>query len=581
MTSKDLSSAQCTLLTIHYASLGDIKALHAFTPSHNDVLPPELVLRILLTYLPEALEPSIYAAYAEEVATRIYMNVSGVDELDVDVSPVTDLTEEQALKKVKKAHLLPLRSSSFPAHAPDDLLTLFLVRRAKQIDEKMGMLGTVPELIEPHLSRNDWIRTWYIGVVLPLLRSQFEYYPQETLSPQVHLQQFENMEGEQGVDFLLRRFDTPDKTLASTSQGESETKSTIARDLRGLVGPWMYGHTDRKRRKLADGQAQNAAESEGRDDDAEVTRRVRKISLTGITARDRTGHDWEYVFRWLVDHAQTDLPLVTRCIDEWDGPGDVDLGGLQLRPRDYLDDDLQTKLELQYGQAAFAACYAAQADTKETVSDAHAILARLAELLNFIPPPDLASSVDALPRIERHAAKLEPDQTTADLTPDRLLRPEHPLTTPRPETYMLLQMMVYSAYQFAGLGHAISLVNAAKLHLYASADEQLGVLKKMLKHLTGTGARKDESQWSADRAKLMWLWNWGIDVEDKGEQTEGAGVLGKIKKQTFETEMLEAFVDSNGECCLSLSCVHKLVSGSDQVPRSTPDLPSFVRPQRI
>nr|POE88343.1 hypothetical protein CFP56_11572 [Quercus suber] len=544
MSIKNLSSAQCSLLAIHYASLSDIKTLHAFTPSRNDVLPPDLVLRILLTYLPEALEPSIYATYAEEVATRLYVNATGVEESEVDISPVADLTDTQAQKKVKNSRLLPLRPASFPSHAPDDLLTLFLVQRAKRIDEKTGLLGMVPQLIEPHLHRNEWIRSWYISVVLPLVRMQLEYYSDTAQTPYVHLDDFEKMAGRQGVDLLLHQHDdgNPNKVGVPVGGGD-----ILSRDLKSLVGPWMYGHTERKRRKLSPDQARNGAlnEEEHREDTAELAEKVRKISLSGVKAEDKTGHDWEYVFDWLVSRAHSNFPLVTRCIEDWDGPGDVDLGGFQLRPRDYLDDDLQTKLELQYGQTAFAICYAAQGDTKETISGAHGVLARLAELLDFIPPPDLATSVDALPQIERHATRLDSSQTVADLAPDSLLSPEHPLTSPRLETYMLLQMMVYSAYQLSGLGHPIALVNVAKLHFYATADDQLDMLKKILRTLAGSDTRKDESQWAADRAKLMWLWNWGIDSADEGKESEGAGVLGKIDKKTFETQMLETFVDAS------------------------------------
>ena len=68
---KDLSVAQCILLTVHYASEGNIKALHSFTPTRLDALDPELVLRILLAYLPESLDPREYTTYIGEVASRL------------------------------------------------------------------------------------------------------------------------------------------------------------------------------------------------------------------------------------------------------------------------------------------------------------------------------------------------------------------------------------------------------------------------------------------------------------------------------------------------------------------------------
>ncbi len=280
---------------------------------------------------------------------------------------------------------------------------------------------------------------------------------------------------------------------------------------------------------------------------------MRKINLDGVSRRDQTGHDWEYMYQWMVAQAADKFPLITNAIDDWDGPGDVDLGGFNPgNADDYLSEDVQTKLESQYAQAAFAACYAVTADTEETIKGAHSILARLAMLLDFIPPPDLATSVDSLPKIERHAAQLEASETTADLAPEALLTPEHPLTTPRYETYMLLQMMVYSAYQFAGLSHPISLVNVAKLHFYSSAEDQLAVLSKILR-IVAKGTRKDDAHWSADRAKLMWLWNWGIDSHDN-KATSGAGVLGKIDRADFEEAMLRCFTESSSMCIFSFAC---------------------------
>ncbi|KAG9548632.1 secretory pathway Sec39, partial [Aureobasidium melanogenum] len=236
---------------------------------------------------------------------------------------------------------------------------------------------------------------------------------------------------------------------------------------------------------------------------------------------------------------------VTNLIEEWDGPGDVDLGGFH-NPQDYLDDDTQAKLERQYAQAAFACCYAAEADTPETIDGAHGILVRLAQLLDFEPPPELATSVKQLPKVDKHAELLHATESTIYLEPDVLLRPEHPLATPRLETYMLLQMMVYSAYQLNGLGHSISILNVAKLRFFSDEDEQLSLLLKVVHGLAAKGKR-DEQQWQYDYDKLIWLWNWNIELEDQGRR--GAGIFGRIEKTVIERELLKVLISSG---CYSL-----------------------------
>lgn len=539
MDAKDLSPAHCILLAVHLASEANVKALHSFTPTRPDAFDAELVLRILLTYLPEAVDPREYLNYINEVASRLYLDVDRED-VQVNTSPVKDLSEEDAKKKVKKLKLLQIQAPSYPPHAPNDLLTRFLCHRSYRIDSETGLLSLVPPLVEPHLGRNPFLRTWYVAVVLPLLRMEVEYYPEDERLA-MPLTTFENAEGRQGVDLLLSKC-----TQQQTQPDRESARNNVCRDIKGLVGPWMYGHDERVRRKQPLARSGTPEKKAAKNDDAvgDATERMRKISLDGISANDFIGHDWEHMFRWMVHHAAQDFDIIARAIDGWDGPGDIDLGGYEREGRQYLDESVQQKLELQYAQVAFASCYVANADTDDTIKDAHSILARLAELLDFIPPPDLATSVDALPKIERHVTKLDQSASVSDLLPDALRRPEHPLTTPRMETYMLLQMMVYSAYQFSGLGYPLSLINVAKLHFYSTSDEQLVVLRKILHGLGQSGARKDDAQWTADRAKLLWLWNWGIEI-DEDHPSEGPGVLGKVDKNVFEEEMLKTFVDSS------------------------------------
>ncbi|KAK5707962.1 hypothetical protein LTR97_000501 [Elasticomyces elasticus] len=534
---KELSRAKCILLAVHYASSANIKALYSFTPTHAHALDPELILRILLTYLPESVEPKEYTQYVEEVASRLYLDHER-QEVDVDLSPIKDLSEEQAEKKVTKLHLRECEAASFPSNPPRDVLTRFLIARACLMDDQAGLLNLVPQLMEPFIPHNDYLRKWYISVALPVIRLELEFYSDESASkvPQVTLAELAEWEVARGVDILLRKGVEADGTVPMTDH----SVTSIGRDTKSLVGPWMYGHTERKRRKLnLDPQESSESVEEPASHNG-----ARKVPMDGISETAKTGHAWEYMFEWIVRTSQEDLTVVAHLIEDWDGPSDVDFGGYSEGGRDYLDEDILRKLELQYAQSAFAACYSAQHGSEEHIRGAHGILARLAELLDFVPPPDLASSVDSLPRVDKLMTKLETAQNVADLAPDRLLGPEHPLTTPRLQTYMLLQMMVYSTYQLSGLGHETALVNVAKMKLYASADEQLALLQKVLHGLADHNSRKDEAEWNAQRKKLMWLWNWGIDDEDQDAHT-GAGVLGKVKRETFEEEMLKVFVDTS------------------------------------
>lgn len=533
---KQLSRAQCILLTVHFASEANIKALHAFTPSRLDVLDPELILRIVLSYLPESVDPSLYTTYVREVASRIYLEQ--LEPLDIDISPVRDLSDEQAQKRVNKLNILDLAPPAFPPHAPDDNLVRFICHRAYRIDTETGLLTLVPALVTPFLDKSDWLRTWFVALALPLLRLGYEYYPDHKDTPS--MDDFEQITGPGGIELLLSEATAVKHEVVSPT----DSKGTIGRDLRGLVGPWMYGNTERKRRKLD-------TSNKGKDDTdkAASSSRTAFIDLEGVSEQDKTGHDWEYAFKWMVRQATHNFALVTNAVEEWDGPGDIDLGGYADHEH-YLDKETQSKLERQYAQAAFASCYAATEDSSETVDGAHGILCRLAEILDFEPPPELATSVEQLPVIDRHAKLLHEASSTIFLEPDVLLKPDHPLTTPKLETYMLLQMLVYSAYQLAGLGHKISIVNVAKLRFFSEEDEQLALLQKILHSLANKGKR-DDQQWLFNYNTLMWLWSWNIEVDETS--TRGGGIFGNIKKSSMERELLKVLVSSGSKSADVLS----------------------------
>ncbi|GAB7353128.1 hypothetical protein MBLNU459_g3666t1 [Dothideomycetes sp. NU459] len=522
----ELSAAQCILLAVHLASEANINALHTFTPSRPDVLKPELVLRILLAYLPESVDPSLYTSFVREVSSRLYLEQR--EALEVDTSAVRDISDEQAQKRVSKLNLLELSPPTFPPHAPKDPLVRFLCHRAYRIDIQTGLLTLVPALVTPFLEHSDYLRTWFIAMVLPLLRLGYEYYPSR--ESQFTMADFEEIDGERGIELLLSSATSVKHQVTSPTDSEG----TIGRDLRGLVGPWMYGNTERKRRRL------NRTKEEEHADLSGPSSRSAFIELEGVSEEDKTGHDWEYAFAWMVRKATDNFPLITNAIEDWDGPGDVDLGGYG-DGKPYLDKDTQSKLERQYAQAAFASCYAVTEDTSDAIDGAHGILCRLAQILNFEPPPELATSVQELPAIDNHAELLHKASSTMFLEPHMLLTPNHPLTTPKLETYMLLQMLVYSAYQLSGLGHKISIVNVAKLRFFSDEAEQLVLLQKILHGLAARGKR-DDQKWLFNYNTIVWLWDWNIETD--GPTKRGAGILGNIKKSTLEKEMLKVLVSS-------------------------------------
>ncbi len=516
---KELSHAQCILLAVTFAADSNIKALHAFTPARSDVFEPELVLRILLTYLPESVNSSTYATYIGEVATRVYLEQQ--EDVAINCSSVLNLSERDARSQLRKLHLLPLAHPSVPDKVRKDLLTTFLIHRAHRIDAATGLLPLTYQLLSRFLDRSDYLKGWFASTILPLHRLGYEYYPQDEHI--MGLDGFEGLQGSKGVHILLA------KAKQSSLDGTA-TSETVGRDLRGIVGPWIYGSNQRKRRKLHHNFRRQPSTN---DTSQELHFGTQTVSADQA---DQFG-DWRHLFKWIVSVAVDNFSLAVNVIEGWDGPNDVNLGGCVLSHQLFeKDDEVDLDLKRQYCQAAFASVYVAEQDGSVTVGGGHAILVRLAALLEFEPPPNLATSVDLLPKIERHVEPLE-NASRSLLQPESLLKPGHPLTTPKLESYSLLQMLVYSAYLLNSVGHGLSLRNVAKLRFWSDEMEQMKLVQTILHGLSSGSKRED--QWAYIRNTLLWLRSWGLTDEDQ-DAPAGYGVFGKVNKESLEKEILKA-----------------------------------------
>lgn len=560
----ELTKDHGILLAVQFASESNVDAVQALVIQRQDLFDAELALRILLTYLTETLDPILYTPLVAQVASNQLPIGQSQLQSTIDLSAVSKLSTSKAHKKAQNLHLLSLDHPSCPPAGCDDLLTRFLIHRAHRIDTETGVLTSIPQLIDPFLEERPFLKTWYISVVLPLLRFGYEYYGDN--NGLYSLNQVEWAEGEAGVATLLSKaLDHPSRQTngRDTSLEAREHWSTLARDMRGLVGPWMYGSSDRKRRKI-DGQDSMRKRLSVFNKEVE-----RAKQITEQTAR--TGDDevlsWDPAFIWMTRTAVEDLPIVANAIEEWGGPADVDLGGYHQGP--YLSQEQQRTLLRRYAQTAFATVFAAGASTKEVVSHSHSMLVRIAHLLDYEPPPDLASSIDLLPRIDDHKSALH-DLPSSWLEVDALLQPNNPLTSPTLETFALLQLFVFSAYLLAEVGHPVAISQVARIRFQFDANEQLGLCQRII-HALSTGA-KDELQWAGIRNRLLWLWGWAMNSADMSAQY-GSGVFGKLERSLFEKEILKAFLNAS---CFSLLVKVYIQNEESQHPLSAEDVQSVI-----
>lgn len=503
-----LSAPHCVLLAVHFANESNLAALRALTALRDTDFAAELVFRILLTHLPESCAPAEYITYLDELASG--NRTPGDDPAAaLATAPVDDLTNSQARKKRRKLELelLPLVHPLYKAETELDALTHFLIHRAHQIDAQTGLPNAIPELVAPFIGHSEYLRTWLISTALPLLRLMYEYYPE---SPAPSLDDFARLRGRRAIDLQLANLR---QTHAGTREG-----GHAARDLRGVVGPWICGATERKRRKLS-------------PDD-------RRASITEAQAQEPD--DWEALFGWLVDTSKVDFALVSSAITEWDGPEDLDLGGFE-EGRDYVDDNTQRKLERRYAQTALACLYLLEGSHTDTLETAHGLLARISDLLGLEPPPDLTVTVEALPSCSTDMPILQ-DLKASTLLEENITRTDNPLTQPNQDAVHLIELLIFSTFVLSSLQQTFSLREVARMFLRNDQSEQNSLLRKIV-HALSTSAKLDGEQWRANRSRLLWLWNWGSGQAGIGRHAQG--ILGYIDSKTIETEILRGLLEGS------------------------------------
>jgi hypothetical protein len=173
------TSAKALLLAVQLATKADIPTLRTVVSRHR--IRVELVLRILLSYLPESLDASEYVPFLKDLISENILDINdSKSAAENSTAALDELSEEEARRKVKKLHLLPLAYTDAPADAPP--IVLFLIHRALRVDESTGLLSQIPELVTPFLHHSPYLRAWTISSVLPLLRMNYEYYPENSIT---------------------------------------------------------------------------------------------------------------------------------------------------------------------------------------------------------------------------------------------------------------------------------------------------------------------------------------------------------------------------------------------------------------
>lgn len=505
-----LTTAKAILLAVQLTARSDLTSLQTLLSLHQHQIPLETILRILLTHLPETLDPAEYVPLLEHLINGPDSRPEQIS-VQLDTSSLEDVSDEQAKHSVRKLGLLKLAPPNLPSDASNDPVVIFLYHRALRIDEVTGLIAFIPRLLEPFLSRAPYLRSWLITSVLPLIRLNYDYHDGEDTT--ISIPKFGLLDANDAVKLLLSR--------TSKAPGE-HTASLVGRDIRGMIGPWMYG-----RRK---------------EDQTHASEILEMQSKTSSTIDLYTG--WEETFAWILEQASTSWATAVHAIDEWDGPSEADTGGY-ADFQDGMNDNDQQALEIRYARAILATAYSILDTSVAALNGVGQVLGRFVTLLDQ----------ERLPTLEQAAALLQPIPNSVN----DLLRPENAgflrndpmnesnvLTKPSNESVQLAHALATSALIFVKAGIEINVRAVGELVFLQSKTEQAAELAKFIARASNQ-QRQDEKTWLRARNEIVWLHNWGSEELQKPEipLAYGRGPLGQLETEDLEKAILQAVLSNS------------------------------------
>lgn len=510
MAYEHYSRAHIILEAVRHATNGDIPAFRQLTAARPDALKFDVTLRILLTYLPAGTEPELYTDFLRDLSAILSSSSLVSPPLSAG-QPEPETSEDEARIRVRRLRLAPLLDQSAHYDQAADPLTLFLLHQAHRIDIETGSLELVSRLLNPFVDHSEVLRTWMISNLLPLLRLDYDYYPHS--APSYNLEEFEKLDGSIVVSSLLS------KAAQRNDPGDTQK---IGRDLKCLVGPWMYGENTRKRRKLSQRSRRRSS--------------VVDTRTTGEELSKEDSSEWGHVNNWLLELSIRDFQRAVDTTVQWDGPKDVDYGdwGHGSQP---LDEEMLQSATHRYAQASLALLYATNDSSLETIIGSYRTLVQTARLLGHEEPPDLKRT--DTPIVSGLTREYVNSLSQAHLLHNALLVPQNSFTSPTDQSLRLFNLILSSCYKLLNLGNMKTSCSVAELSFFGCSADQLVEVRKTLYKLKAE--KMDDGVWATIRGQILWLRNW---EQQPGDPEESWGVFSKIPTPDLETEILRAMLDA-------------------------------------
>ncbi|KAG5980864.1 hypothetical protein E4U55_003555 [Claviceps digitariae] len=488
-----VSPAKVLLLAVHFATHADIDSLANLCQLDASTLHEEILLRILLTYLPESVRPSLYVGFLEQLSNG---HVEDTSAHTLDLSPVVGLTEAEATKKVKRLHLRSLTCSSIHSSLQEDALSSFLVLRARSIDTETGIPSQLLDLLLPFVHRSSYLYTWTSTIVMPYVKKEQATNSRNTLL------QFETLPDAEASNYLLSQ---PDSSF--------QRQQDVDHDLRGIFAPWLYNLDRWKGGAAGDGT-----------DPARVT-----------------CEGWQEARGWLVSQAASSWPVAVQILDKWGGIEDVDFSyGLTMElPKHFQDHFRET-----YASTTLACIYSIQDSSLECLSRLYDIVAKLRCNLAFDQKYEsLEETLTKLPDLSLHNLSAFWEDRTTSLARNNVLEPNNLLTSPTAESTRLLLALILSAYILTLYGHPSSVRRVGDLTFLHDTRDQKAAFTKMIWSIDKQASNRDDEYIIWARKRLLWLRGWRDDAA-RASQTFENGTFCAIPRNTIDMDFLKLMLST-------------------------------------
>ncbi|KAL1898944.1 hypothetical protein Cpir12675_001697 [Ceratocystis pirilliformis] len=482
-----LSNAKVVLLAVHLASIAQVDALTCLISHNVTVLRNDIALRILLTFLPEEVSPALYVPLLKELDSGVLEKRNEC----IDASFVQSLTDEEAVKKGRKLKLFPIVWDSPAVDVQGNHVGLFLLKRAYQIGKTPRILGLLYELLPPFFDQFPPLRPWYISQVLPLIRRNFEYYPQSPAN--ITLEQFQDLSETQCVELLL-----------SQTGINADERTLIGRDLRGMIGPWL----------------QSSHHLSWPDEDGCIVCPA-----------------FVKVLEWILHQTGKSWPVAIQALVQWNGFDDIETGDFEMHLS--VDSNQLRRLKQMYLQAAIGCVYLMPEGKIPALYATYEVFAKVTRILGFSELPTLEQASSNLEILESFQDSSFIVPKLSSYMRSGFLSSSNPLTIPSQTSVHLLQNLCISAFLFGRLGILQSIKNMGDLVFFSDSQGQQTLVTRYVAAIANRVSHNQEADWAKAREELIWLRSWG--QEGKGRSV---GVFGSVGKEFIECEFLKALLAS-------------------------------------